>query len=171
MPAVACRPCTRRAQETTVPSRLLRASAAAHRVLRNTASAPLDLASSAVGAAAHTASAAASGSFCMYIVHFKKNVPLGTCSGRPVVVKACDLQCRRLPQGLQRNCTGIFRRDLRQCRAPTRGPCFRTALAADLSHSREPARALGSECRLDADAFTYSGFLTTARGFVGLPRM
>ena len=33
---------------------------------------------------------------------------LGTCRGRSAVVEAYDLQCRRPPQGLQRNCTGIF---------------------------------------------------------------
>ena len=33
---------------------------------------------------------------------------LGTCRGRSAVVKACDMQCRRPPQGLPRNCTRIF---------------------------------------------------------------
>ncbi len=45
---------------------------------------------------------------CPPIVRFIKNVPFGTCRGRSVVVKACDLQCRRPPQGLPKICTGIF---------------------------------------------------------------
>ncbi len=43
-------------------------------------------------------------------VRCRKRIPgSGTCRGRSAVAKACDLQCQRPLQGLQKNCTGIFR--------------------------------------------------------------
>ena len=59
---------------------------------------------------------------------------LGTCRWRSAVVEACDLRCRRPPQGLQRNCTGIFSSSGVGCGDAKRareGPASRTALAAD----------------------------------------
>ena len=90
---------------------------------------------------------------------------LGTCRWRSAVVEACDLRCRRPPQGLQRSCTGIFSSSGVGCGDAKRareGPASRTALAADVSHSREPARALGSEYGVDADAFAVCSSLHSA---------
>ena len=95
---------------------------------------------------------------------------LGTCRWRSAVVEACDLRCRRPPQGLQRNCTGIFSSSGVGCGDAKRareGPASRTALAADVSHSREPARALGSEYGVDADAFTECSSLHSAYCWAG----
>ena len=95
---------------------------------------------------------------------------LGTCRWRSAVVEACDLQCRRPPQGLQRNCTGIFSSSGVGCGDAKRareGPASRTALAADVSHSREPARALGSDYGVDADAFTVCSSLHSAYCWAG----
>ena len=95
---------------------------------------------------------------------------LGTCRWRSAVVEACDLRCRRPPQGLQRSCTGIFSSSGVGCGDAKRareGPASRTALAADVSHSREPARALGSEYGVDADAFTVCSSLHSAYCWAG----
>ena len=107
---------------------------------------------------------------------------LGTCCGRSAIVKACDLQCRCLHQWLQRNCIGIFRSSGMAeggaaKRSRTRGPPPRTASGADVSHSREPTllsstrnRAFGSECGLDADAFTVGFSLQSADSWAGMAR-
>ena len=84
----------------------------------------------------------------------------GTCRGRPAAVTACDLQCRRPRQGLQISYTAIFR-------SSGEGPASRTALAPDVSHSREPARAFGSEDGLDADALTVYSSLHSAYYWAG----
>ncbi len=47
------------------------------------------------------------------------------------------------------------------------GPASRTAVAADVSHCREPARALGSEYGRDADAFTVVSSLQFAYCWAG----
>ena len=95
---------------------------------------------------------------------------LGTCRWRSAVVEACDLRCRRPPQGLLRSCTGIFSSSGVGCGDAKRareGPASRTALAADVSHSREPARALGSEYGVDGDAFTVCSSLHSAYCWAG----
>ena len=109
------------------------------------------------------------------IVRFRENVSLhlGTCRGRSAAMKACDLQCRRPPQGLRPEklhwYISLERRGLMQCNAkrPREGPASRTALAADVSHSREPARVFGSEYGLDADAFTVCSSLHSAYCWAG----
>ena len=85
-------------------------------------------------------------------------------------MKACDLQCRCPPQGLQKNCSAIFRSSgvgSGNAECPREGPASRTALAADVSHSRGPARALGSEYGLDADALTVCSSLHSAYCWTG----
>ncbi len=86
----------------------------------------------------------------MYIRSVSKRLShLWTCRERSAVMKACDCCVGVRPKGCREVVLASFVRtawpEAMRCKAPTRGLSALPCVAGHVSHSREPARAFGSE--------------------------